>query len=248
MNNLYLGIKFALSYFTVLPIRFSDSDDLSQPKVLSSMLYALPVIGLFLSALSVGLFTLLEPLQWLGAIIAAVAYMVMYGFIHTEAIIDVADALYAAHSGKDPYVVIKEPGVGAMGVLYGVSFILLKIAALSTLLMHHLFLPFIAIAMISRIALLVLIKHHDFRSSFVSKLHESLTLFPLLLVITLYSGAGFYLLSWPFFSLFFLGIVTALTLCALTKRSLGFINGDVLGMSLEGVELILILAVLLTWS
>lgn len=248
MNNLYLGSKFALSYFTILPIRFAESDDLSHPKVLSSMLYTLPAVGVFLSALSVGLFTLIEPLQWLGAIVAAVAYMVLYGFIHTEAIIDVADALYASHSGKDPYVIIKEPGVGAMGVLYGVSFLLLKIAALSTLLMHHLFLPFIAIAAISRITLLVLIQHHDFRSSFVSKLHESLTLFPLLLVITLYSCAEFYLLSWPFFSLFFIGIGTALILCALTKKSLGFINGDVLGMSLEGVELILILTVLLTWS
>lgn len=241
-------MKFALSYFTVLPIRFSNSDDLSHPKVLSLMLYALPLIGLFLSGLSVGLFTLFEPLQWLGAIIAAVAYMVMYGFIHTEAIIDVADALYAAHSGKDPYEIIKEPGVGAMGVLYGVSFLLLKIAALSTLLMHHLFLPFIAIAAISRVALLVLIKHHEFRSSFVSKLHDSLFWRPLLFVIAFYCTAGFYLLSWPFFSLLFIGILCAFILSSLTKKSLGFINGDVLGMSLEGVELILILAVLLAWN
>ncbi|MHB8099847.1 MAG: adenosylcobinamide-GDP ribazoletransferase [Sulfuricurvum sp.] len=248
MNNVYLGIKFALSYFTVLPIRFSHSDDLSHPKVLSSMLYALPLIGLLLSTVSIGLFTLLEPLQWLGAIIAAVAYMVMYGFIHTEAVIDVADALYAAHSGKDPYVIIKEPGVGAMGVLYGVSFLLLKIAALSTLLIHHLFLPFIALAMVSRVTLLVLIKHHDFRSSFVSKLHDSLSWRPLLFVIAFYCTAGFYLLSWQFFSLIFIGILSALILSALTKKSLGFINGDVLGMSLEGVELILILLVLLTWN
>lgn len=248
MNNLYLGIKFALSYFTILPIRFKNNDDLSQPTILASMLYALPAIGLLLSSLSIGVFTLLEPLQWLGAIIAATAYMMMYGFIHTEAIIDVADALYASHSGKDPYVIIKEPGVGAMGVLYGVSFLLLKVAALSTLLMHHLFLPFIAIAMISRIALLVLIKHHEFRSTFVSKLHESLFILPLLFVISLYWGTGFYLIAWPFFSLFFLGIGTAAILCTLTKKSLGFINGDVLGMSLEGVELILIVIVLLTWN
>lgn len=242
-----MGIKFALSYFTVLPIRFSDSDDLSHPKVLSSMLYALPVIGLFLSAVSVGLFTLLEPLQWLGAIIAAVAYMVMYGFIHTEAIIDVADALYAAHSGKDPYVIIKEPGVGAMGVLYGVSFLLLKIAALSTLLMHHLFLPFITIAVISRLGLLVLIRTYDFRSSFVTQLHLNLRIFPLIFLIAVCGTLGLYLLSWYFLLLFVIGIVTALLLSTLAKKSLGFINGDVLGMSLEAVELILLLTALLIW-
>lgn len=211
------------------------------------MLYALPVIGLFLSAVSVGLFTLLEPLQWLGAIIAAVAYMVMYGFIHTEAIIDVADALYAAHSGKDPYVIIKEPGVGAMGVLYGVSFLLLKIAALSTLLMHHLFLPFITIAVISRLGLLVLIRTYDFRSSFVTQLHLNLRIFPLIFLIAVCGTLGLYLLSWYFLLLFVIGIVTALLLSTLAKKSLGFINGDVLGMSLEAVELILLLTALLIW-
>jgi adenosylcobinamide-GDP ribazoletransferase len=248
VNNIYLGIKFALSYFTILPIRFKADDDLSHPKVLAAMLYALPIVGVILAGLTIGLFCALESLHWLGALIAAVAYMGMYGFIHTEAVIDVADAVYAAHSGKDPYQVIKEPSVGAMGVLYGVSFLLLKIASLSFLLMFHLFLPFIAIAMTSRIALLILIKHHNFRSSFVSQLHNSLYVLPLMLFIGVYGAVGFYTLSWPFLSLFFIGIGTSILLCAFAKKSLGFINGDVLGMALEGVELILILAVLLAWN
>ncbi|WP_299804308.1 adenosylcobinamide-GDP ribazoletransferase, partial [Sulfuricurvum sp. RIFOXYD2_FULL_44_160] len=146
MNKVYLGVKFALSYFTLLPIRFRTDDDLSHPRVLKAMLLTLPFVGALLASLSIGIFMALESLGWLGALIAAVAYMVLYGFIHTEAVIDVADALYAAHSGKDPYDIIKDPTVGAMGVLYGVSFTLLKIAALSTLLMHHLFLPFVVIA------------------------------------------------------------------------------------------------------
>lgn len=248
MKQTILGIKFALSYFTVLPIRFGTNDDLTRQQVLASMLLTLPFVGLLLSTITIGVFVALQPLGWLAAIIASVLYMALYGFIHTEAILDVADAVYAKHSGKDPYVTIKDPSVGAMGVLYGVSFLLLKIAALSTLLIHHLFLPFIAIAMISRVALLVLIKHYEFRSSFVSKLHDSLSWLSLLFVIAFYFTAGFYLLSWPFFALLFIGILSALILCALTKKSLGFINGDVLGMSLEVVELILILAVLLAWS
>jgi adenosylcobinamide-GDP ribazoletransferase len=246
VNKIYLGVKFALSYFTLLPIRFRAEDDLSHPRVLKSMLLTLPFVGVLLASLSIGIFMGLESLGWLGAVIAAVAYMVLYGFIHTEAVIDVADAVYAAHSGKDPYEIIKDPTVGAMGVLYGVSFTLLKIAALSTLLMHHLFLPFIAIALISRVGLLVLIRTYDFRSSFVSQLHENLRLFPLILLIAVCGGVGFYLLSWNFLALFVVGILTALLLSALAKKGLGFINGDVLGMSLEGVELMLILTALLT--
>jgi adenosylcobinamide-GDP ribazoletransferase len=205
-------------------------------------------VGLLLSSLAIGVFVTLEPLGWLAAIIAGVIYMALYGFIHTEAIIDVADAVYAKHSGKDPYVIIKEPSVGAMGVLYGVSFLILKISALSYLLMNHLFLPFMAIAAISRISLLILIRVHEFRSSFVSQLKSSLYFFPLVILISLYSALGWWFLSWPFMALFGIGIVSALLFSSLAKRSLGFVNGDVLGMSLEGVELILMIAVLLAWS
>ncbi|MDD5212351.1 MAG: adenosylcobinamide-GDP ribazoletransferase [Sulfuricurvum sp.] len=247
MNQIYLGIKFALSYFTALPIRFGTNDDLSLPQVLLSMLLTLPFVGLLLSSLAIGVFVALEPLGWLAAIMAGVIYMALYGFIHTEAIIDVADAVYAKHSGKDPYVIIKEPSVGAMGVLYGVSFLILKISALSYLLMHHLFVPFMAITVISRISLLILIRTYEFRSSFVSQLKESLHFLPLVILISLYVALGWWFLSWHFMALLGIGIASALLLASLAKRSLGFVNGDVLGMSLEGVELILILTVLLVW-
>ena len=247
MKQILLGIKFALSYFTALPICFGTNDDLSHPKVLLSMLLALPLVGLLLSGLTLGIFVTVEPLGWLAAILASVMYMALYGFIHTEAIIDVADAIYAKHSGKDPYIIIKEPSIGAMGALYGISFLLLKITALSYLLMHHLFIPFIAIAAISRISLLVLIQLNDFRSSFVSQLKKSLHLRPLIILILIYGTLVWWFLSWSGLALFGLGIASALLLCALAKKALGFINGDVLGMSLEGVELLLIFAVLLAW-
>lgn len=248
MNNLWLGIKFALSYFTVFPVPFRETDDLSDPRVLRTMLATLPLIGLILSGLSLGIFLALESLGWLGALIAAVAYMAFYGFIHTEAIIDVADAAYAAHSGKDPYAIIKEPTVGAMGVLYGTGFLILKVAALSTLLMHHLFWPFVAIALISRLGLLWLVTTREFRSSFVSQLRDSLPMRPLIVLGALYTAAGVWFLSWPFIPLLGCGIAIALLLAALMKRSLGFLNGDTLGASLEGVELLLMIGVLVLWS
>jgi adenosylcobinamide-GDP ribazoletransferase len=248
VNNLWLGIKFSLSYFTVLPVPFKPTDNLSDPRVLRTMLATLPLIGVILSGLSIGIFLALESLGWLGALIAAVAYMAFYGFLHTEAVIDVADAAYAAHSGKDPYEVIKEPTVGAMGVLYGTAFLILKVAALSALLMHHLFWEFVAIALISRLGLLWLVATREFRSSFVSQLRGSLPIRPLIGLSALYAAAGVWLLSWPFMALLGCGIAAAFLLAALMKRSLGFLNGDTLGASLEGVELLLIIGVLAAWS
>ena len=127
MREYYLGLKFSFSYFTLLPIQFSKADDLSTKPVLGSMLFFFPLVGLVLGLLTIGLFWLLSSLSWLGSVIAAVMYMVLYGFLHTEAVIDVADAIYASHSGKDAYAIIKDPTVGAMGVLYAVTVVLLKV-------------------------------------------------------------------------------------------------------------------------
>lgn len=244
MNRVYLGIKFSLSYFTLLPVRFRQSDDLSAPAVLRSMLLALPAIGLLLAGLSIALFLALEPLGWIGAVIAAAAYMILYGFLHTEALIDVADAIHAAHGGKDPYEVIKEPTVGAMGVLYGTMAVLLKTALLASLLMHQQFAAFAAVAMISRLGLLVILSFFAFRSTFVSQLRASLAKTALFGAIAMYSLIGFSLLSWMFGAWLAAGIGFSLLLAYLMKRSLGFLNGDTLGASLEGVEILLILGFL----
>lgn len=244
MNNLYLGIKFSLSYFTLLPVRFRESDDLSSPAVLQTMLLAFPAIGLLLAGMSIALFLALEPLGWIGALIAAGAYMILYGFLHTEAVIDVADAIHAAHSGKNPYEVIKEPTVGAMGVLYGAMAVLLKTALLASLLMHQQFAAFAAVAMISRLGLLAVLSFFAFRSTFVSQLRASLTKTVLFGAIVVYSLVGFVLLSGMFGAWLAAGIGFSLLLAYLMRRSLGFLNGDALGASLEGVEIVLLIALL----
>ena len=108
MNNFILGFKFALSYFTILPVKFKEDDDLSKKEILSFMLFSLPLLGLILGFITLVLYHFLADLSWFGATICAVSYIILYGFIHTEAIIDVVDAIYAKHSGKDAYEVIPD--------------------------------------------------------------------------------------------------------------------------------------------
>jgi len=123
MYKIYLGFKFSFSYFSIFPVAFKSEDDLSDPTVLGAMLLFFPFVGLVLGLSTLMIFLLLEHTQWLAAIVAAIVYMMVYGFLHTEAVMDVADAMYAAHSGKDAYEVIKEPTVGAMGVLYALGLV-----------------------------------------------------------------------------------------------------------------------------
>jgi adenosylcobinamide-GDP ribazoletransferase len=242
MYNLYLGLKFSFSYFSIIPISFKGSDDLSQRDILSSMLLFLPLVGLVLGVITVGIYLLLSSLGWYGAIVSATLYMVLYGFLHTEAIIDVADALYASHSHKDPYLIIKEPTVGAMGVLYAIGAIILKISGILYLFSHSLLVEFISILVISRLTLLMLFRIYEFRSSFATQLKESLSPLYLYGAYILYSIIGT-LLTPYFLPLLLLAIGIGVANIYILRAKLGFVNGDLLGATLEMVEIVLFLVV-----
>jgi len=235
------------SYFSILPVRFSKENDLSSPTVLASMLFFLPFGGLVLGSISLGVFTLLEPLQWLSALVAAITYMMLYGFLHTEAIIDVADALYASHSGKDAYDIIKEPTVGAMGVLWTGCMVLLKVSSLVYILMHQEYALFLSVLLISRLGLQLLFFTQSFRSSFITKIQEGFSKTYFTSAFILFTLIGVVLTSWHFLLLLAIGLLFSYFLTKLLRKKLGFINGDVLGTTLESTEIVLFIMGSLLW-
>ncbi|MCK4441147.1 MAG: adenosylcobinamide-GDP ribazoletransferase, partial [Sulfurovaceae bacterium] len=233
MREFYLGVKFSLSYFSAIPITFKSIDNLSTSNVLGAMLFFFPFVGLILGAITVTLAIFLSHLGWYGYILSAIIYMMLYGFIHTEAIMDVADAIYAKRCGKDAYKIIKESTVGAMGVLYAVGYSLMKISGIVYLFNHHLYLEFISVLIISRLSLVVLIDSLDFKSSFVTQLKDSLSWQYLIgtFVLSLLIGS----ILTPFFIILMVfGFALALVIAVYLGKRLGFINGDVLGATLEG--------------
>jgi adenosylcobinamide-GDP ribazoletransferase len=238
MKNFYLGFKFAFSYFSILPIAFKNSDNLADKQVLASMLLFLPFVGLVLGAVIVIFFLSVAHLGWYASLISAVLYMMLYGFIHTEAVIDVADAIYASHSGKDAYKIIKEPTVGAMGVLYAIGFVLLKVAGVIYLFNHHLLMEFIAILIISRLSILMLFKIHTFKSSFATLLKESLSYRYLIASFILFTLIGLVIVN-KFIFLLLIGLLLAYLISLWIKSRIKFVNGDVLGATVESVEILL---------
>ncbi len=239
MKDHWLGLKFMFSYFSILPVRFDKNNDLSTATVLASMLFFLPLGGLVLGGITLGIFVLLHSLDWLGAVVAAVSYMFLYGFLHAEAIVDVADALYAKHSGKDAYTIIKDPTVGAMGVLWAIGMVLLKIAGIVYLLLHEAYALFLCILIISRLGLLVLFFTQTFRSSFIATIQEGFSYRYFLGTMLLFTLVGLILCQWHFLLLFGAGLLFSYLLAYQLKAKLGFINGDVLGTTLESTEIIL---------
>ena len=247
MKNVYAGFKWMLSYFTLLPVRLNDSDDLRAPSVSAAMLFWLPLGGGIIASISVLLYHLLLPIGWFGALIAAVGYMMLYGFLHTEAVMDVADALYAKHSGKDAYSIIKDPTVGAMGILWAIGVVALKLAGIVYLLTQGQERLLIVIAIISRMGLLLLFYTQTFRSTFIDMLKKG------------FDGRYFYgaLILYGITLSFIGGITTwillpvGLAFTWLFARSvgkkLGFLNGDVLGCTLESTEIVLLVTGAMLW-
>jgi len=229
------------SYFTVLPVRFKESDDLSKPSILASMLFWLPMGGLVLGMLSVLLYRILFPLEWVAGVVAAVIYMMLYGFLHTEAIMDVADALYAKHAGKDAFAVIKESTVGAMGVLWAVALMLLKVSAIVFLLSYEAYGLFLSALIISRLGLLLLFLTQSFRSSFITTMQKGFSKHYFASSLLLFSTIGTLLSGLHFFILLLIGLGVAYLIATTLAKKLGFMNGDVLGTTLESTEIILML-------
>ncbi|WP_024955209.1 adenosylcobinamide-GDP ribazoletransferase [Sulfurospirillum arcachonense] len=248
MNDIYLGLKFAFSYYSIVPIRFNEKDDLSKKEVLGYMQGFFPLVGLVISSMSVGLYFLLEQLSWFGGVISAVSYIALYGFLHFDAVMDVTDGIYAKHSGKDAYAIIKDPTVGALGVLWTISFLLIKISGLVYLFSKGLFLEVIAVCIVSRFILLLFIKKEKFKSSFVDILQKSLS--DKILIYTFFAVfvIGLLLVQTHFIVIFILGIIFSFSLLKIIVHKLGFLNGDGLGSVLEGTEILLFISVALLWQ
>jgi len=243
LKELFLGWKFTLSYFTIIPVRFKQDTNLDTKEILGYFLFWLPSVGLILGGISVVVFLSLEKLGWLGAVISALSYMMLYGFIHTEAILDVVDALYAKHSNKDAYSIIKEPTVGALGVLWGFAIVLIKVSAFSFLLLQHRYMEIVAIAILSRLVLLMLFYTQKFRSSFIEKLQQSFTKQQLIASYILFILIGISMVDWLFVLMLFIGVVCGWFIAKTTTKHLGFCNGDVLGFTLELSEVFLMVVV-----
>lgn len=238
----YIGWKLAWSYFSRFPVRIAPEEFRDNERVYRAMLLSIPAVGAGAALAALLSWHLLGSLQWYGALVSALIYMFSYGFLHNEAVADVADALYAAHSGKDPYEVIKDPAVGAMGLFYGMALALLKISGIVYLLLHDMEGVVIAAAIGSRLGILPLFLLYDFRSSFASRLKNSVravdiaAIFPLYTVAILLCAGSYSILA-----VLLLCVMGAVVVSRHIVSTLGFANGDMLGTVIETGELIFII-------
>jgi len=221
MKNMIDGLKYGISYFSILPIKVGKFE--ANKEFYKGVIYSLPIVGLLLSLILITLFLILPfPLLY-KAILCSILYLFLYGFIHLEAVADTIDGYFASLSKKDVHNVMKEPQIGAIGAIGTFCFILLKLLALSYLLYYEHYI-FIALALVlSRSSLFFALdlEYHE-SSHFINSLKESFQ-----------TPKTIRLLFLPF------NILTKIILNTL-KKHLGFLNGDTLGFTIELQEIVLL--------
>jgi adenosylcobinamide-GDP ribazoletransferase len=240
MKQILNAFFFALSYFSIIPV-FVKNMEINNDTY-KYTLVILPFIGAILASLVIGLnLALIEFFNPLYAsFVCAVVYLALYGFIHTEAIIDVVDAWFASYSGKDAYKIMKESTIGAIGALYGFSFVLLKVGIITYVLYEKQYILFLIVCVFSRLNLIYLLGYFKFsKDSFLSLAFQhggvlQLKIFALIyLVLAFIFGTNVLLL-------FILSLASFYFILKILNNKFGFVNGDCLGFTLEHTELILL--------
>lgn len=243
MKSIWHGIVLSFSYFSILPVRLKSNAN--NAKVYTSLLLVFPFVGFAIAFLSVLLFMVLKdymPIVYC-AILCACVYLVLYGFLHLEALSDVIDGYFASLSGKNAYDIMKEPHVGALGAIGTFVFVLLKVSVIAFLLMESKEEFFLASVIFSRLGLLFGLFAFEFHknSSFALQLKQVASFTLVAVAFSAYMLFSYFVLDvkmvllFSFVTLF----VVALVLYAL-KKKFGFLNGDCLGATLEKTEWLLL--------
>ena len=126
-------LRLSLSFLTILPAAHGLSPD---PRAISNSRAFFPLTGLLLGVLLV----LVElgaarvfPVYLTAAVLLAVLVAATRG-LHLDGLMDICDALFGGASRERRLEIMKDPRVGAFGVVGGVTILLLKYSALLALL------------------------------------------------------------------------------------------------------------------
>ena len=240
MKQVLNAFYFALSYFSIIPVFVKDMKIDNDTYKYSLAL--LPLVGAILACLVIALNLLLNeffnPLY--SAFVAAIMYLFLYGFLHLEAICDVVDAWFASYSGKDPYAIMKDPTIGAIGALYAFSFVLLKVGISTYVLYEQQYALFFVVLVFSRLNFIYLIQFFKFsKDSFLSLAFQSAGVGKVKLYTLSYIVLAFVLLPSSLF-LLLVSMISFYFVLKILNKKFSFVNGDCLGFTLEHTELILL--------
>ncbi|MEC3909814.1 adenosylcobinamide-GDP ribazoletransferase [Sphingobium sp. CR2-8] len=235
------GLVIAIQFLTRLP---------TPPIAVSAQEFAqsirwFPIVGLILGVLIAAAARLGCAIDdWVGALLALLAWVGLTGALHLDGLGDIADASGAAHKDKARLrAVLADPHVGSFAIVAIATQLIAKLVLIHALIARGLFLPLISVPFAARIAPLAWARlmpalHEGLGATFQTAVRPiDLGAWALALIATACFLPG--LLATP---------VLILLWSLWLRRHIGGLSGDGHGAGIEIVESALMLAILLSES
>ncbi|HMB21506.1 MAG TPA: adenosylcobinamide-GDP ribazoletransferase [Anaerolineales bacterium] len=236
------SLRIAFGLTTTLPFRLPD-DWSAGDSGRASVWY--PFVGLVIGLLTwlawKGALLLFSPL--VTGVITLILWVVLTGGLHLDGLADCCDGLLASVSTERRLEIMKDPHVGAFGVLGLILVLLLKAAALASLTSISSFGILLAASLarwcILPAGLLPLARPSGMGADFASGFRRSFLLWgalvPLAIAILLGTRGVLSVL---------VGVGAAALISWFAKSRIGGVTGDVFGMIVEVVETVVLLVFL----
>lgn len=244
------SIIIAFSFFTTIPMPMIDWTD----KRMRYVPLMLPLVGATIGALLLGLYTILGLSgtgNFLNAVLICIFLLSITGGVHTDGLMDSADAYFSRRNKERRLEIMKDSRVGAFAVMALAVILLLKVAFLYEVLesgkqigMLLLFIPVISRTLqSSMLYYFPYAKEEGLAKMYGGKLKKSLGIILILLFVGMCAGmyflAGLSALAIPgiallYFIFYYFSV----------KKHFGGITGDLLGAFTEVSEMLMIGALL----
>ncbi len=247
--DIFSSIIIAFAFFTIIPMPGLDWTG----RRMSYVPLMMPLVGLVNGSLAFGLYMLLYSLDttpFFKAVVMCLYFIAYTGGLHTDGLMDTADAYFSRREKEKKLEIMKDSHVGAFGAITLVFVLLLKIAIFYELFSNGrsagaliLFVP-----VISRLFQSLMLFHFpsakpDGLTKIFGELKVKNTVFIYIILIAvcigLFTLSGIRALIIPlaaftYFVIFYFS----------SKRQFGGITGDLLGAFLEVSELLMLFTIL----
>lgn len=236
MKNFLKGFALAVSMMTSIP--FFKVHDFNKGINGYAVLFY-PLVGFLLGLILYATYSLLEghiPDLHLGIIIFAL-WVILTGALHLDGFSDTVDGLFV--SKERALEVMKDPNTGGMGMIFTVTFLILKASSLAVFDAFYL-LPVVLLLSRFNVVLAIYIFPYISKNGMGTLAKEELKnsqVFTALIYVTV--------LSISTLSLFLLSLVVLFLIKTFFVQRYGGFTGDIYGFSIEVTELILLNAILL---
>ena len=235
-SKLFYGFSLSFSMLTVIPF-FKVHHFYKGINGYAVMFY--PLVGFILGGVLAGFYYALHPYineSYLYVLTFAL-WVGLTGALHLDGVADVFDALFVSKQRREE--VLKDPHIGAMGMIFTFVFMLVKLAALMQVGLIYL-LPLVL--MFSRFNVVMAIYFFPYKrkkgmaSLAKSEFRMGHFLLSVLMVICIGVGESVYFSTWMIAFLF----LPLVLVYILAKRIFGGFSGDLYGLLIEFTELVLL--------